>query len=62
MKRYLDRMVRSMVWADHMVLTALRDCPEAPSEGVRLFAHVLAAEEIWLSRIEDRPASCCRLA
>lgn len=57
MKAHLERMVRSMVWADHVVLKALRDCPEAQSEGVRLFAHVLAAEEIWLSRIEDRQAS-----
>jgi uncharacterized damage-inducible protein DinB len=54
MKAHLERMLRSMVWADEAVLTALRDCPEAQNEGVRLFSHVLAAEEIWLSRIERR--------
>jgi uncharacterized damage-inducible protein DinB len=57
MKSHLERMLRSMVWADQVVLKALRDCPEAQNEGVRLFAHVLVAEEIWLSRIERRQAS-----
>jgi uncharacterized damage-inducible protein DinB len=57
MKAHLERMLRSMLWADQIVVTALRDCPEARSEGVRLLAHVLAAEETWLSRIERRPAS-----
>ena len=57
MKTHLQRMLRSMDWADQAVLTALRGCPEAQSEGVRLFAHVLSAEEIWLSRIERRQAS-----
>jgi uncharacterized damage-inducible protein DinB len=54
MKAHFERMLRSMVWADEVVLTALRGCQEAQSEGVRLFDHVLAAEEIWLSRIERR--------
>jgi uncharacterized damage-inducible protein DinB len=57
MKAHLERMLRSMVWADQVVLAALRDCPEAQSEGLRLFAHLLAAEEVWLSRIECRQAS-----
>jgi uncharacterized damage-inducible protein DinB len=57
MKSHLERMLRSMAWADQVVLKALRDCPEAQNEGIRLFGHVLAAEDIWLSRIERRQAS-----
>jgi uncharacterized damage-inducible protein DinB len=57
MKAHLERMLRSMAWADQEVLRALRDCPESQSEGIRLLAHLLAAEHVWLSRIERRPAS-----
>jgi len=32
----------------------LAETPD-PTEGLRLYAHVLAAEHVWLRRIQDRP-------
>jgi uncharacterized damage-inducible protein DinB len=49
-------MLRSMAWADQEILRALRECPAAQGEGLRLLGHLLAAEQIWLSRIKGRPA------
>src|ERR1700730_16701188 len=50
-------MLRSMTWADRQILAALRDCPTAQAEALPLLAHLLAAEHIWLSRIQQRAAS-----
>jgi uncharacterized damage-inducible protein DinB len=41
-----------MAWADREVLAALRAHPDA--EALRLFGHLLAAEHVWLSRLEGR--------
>jgi len=46
-----------MAWADTQALAALRDCPAAQAEALGLFAHVLAAEHIWLARLQGREAS-----
>ncbi len=42
-------------WADQRLLDAVLDA-EAPA-AVRELAHVRGAQEIWLSRIEQRPAT-----
>lgn len=47
---HLNRMLCAMIWADGEILTALRAHPDP--EALRLFAHVLAAEHIWLARLE----------
>lgn len=57
MKSHLERVLRSMSWADGEVLQALGDCPAAQEKGLPLLAHVLAAEHIWLSRVTGREAS-----
>jgi uncharacterized damage-inducible protein DinB len=41
-----------MVWADRRVLSLLPSAADA--EPLRLFAHVLAAERVWLARLEGR--------
>jgi uncharacterized damage-inducible protein DinB len=56
MKAHIERMIRSMVWADRQVCAALRDCPAAQNEGLPLLAHLFAAEHIWLARLEARQA------
>src|SRR3954453_20573888 len=56
-KAHLERMLRSMAWADREVLQALSDCPAAQEEGLPRLAHPLAAEHIWPSRITGREAS-----
>lgn len=43
-----------MIWADGQLLPALAACPCAQAEALPLFGHVLAAEHVWLSRLEKR--------
>jgi uncharacterized damage-inducible protein DinB len=47
-------MFRYAAWADRRTLEALRASLGAQSEAVPLFAHILAAEHVWLSRLELR--------
>lgn len=54
MKDHFARMLRSMEWADAQVLDSLRACPDAWPDALGLFAHVLAAEHVWLSRLQGR--------
>ena len=44
-----------MVWADAQILECLQAAPEQRS--LRLFAHLLAAEQVWLSRLRDQASS-----
>lgn len=46
-----------MAWADELVLTALQTSPGEDPHAMEQFAHVLAAEHVWLRRIEERAAS-----
>ncbi len=46
-------MFRAMRWADERVIAGLRNCPEAHAEGLPLMCQVLAAESIWLMRINQ---------
>ena len=41
-------------WAEMMVLGALRDRQGVPVEALRELGHIIAAGEIWLSRLERR--------
>lgn len=43
-------------WADTILLSAFRDQEGIPTEAIREFGHILAADEIWLSRLEHRPS------
>src|SRR5690349_12064362 len=43
-----------MEWANTRILDALRAQSEPDPESLRLFAHVLGAEEVWMSRIQQR--------
>ena len=48
----LREMYAHLEWANARVLEALRLSPEGESH--RLFAHVLAAEALWIARIHGR--------
>jgi uncharacterized damage-inducible protein DinB len=52
----LQNLRNHLAWADNAVLDAMRSAPEWPAAAAREFAHVLASEEGWLSRLEGRPA------
>lgn len=51
----LRRMLDHAAWANREVIAALQRQPVA-DDVLKLFAHVLGAEEIWLSRLEARPS------
>jgi uncharacterized damage-inducible protein DinB len=56
LKSHIERMLQAMAWADERVIGALRDCPDAHDEALPLLSHLLAAEHVWLARLERRPA------
>jgi uncharacterized damage-inducible protein DinB len=43
------------VWADVAVFAAIEAGGAAASSAVREFAHLVAAQEVWLARLEGRP-------
>jgi uncharacterized damage-inducible protein DinB len=50
------RLWRHAVWADAELLRALSGASRPSDEAVREYAHILGAEEVWLSRLESRPS------
>jgi uncharacterized damage-inducible protein DinB len=53
----IRRLWDHLAWADDRLLTALEACPAPPEEALREYAHILGACEVWLSRLEGRPAT-----
>ena len=56
MKFHFRRLLEHSLWANRRVLEALRQ-PEASDRALGWFAHVLAAEEIWLGRLQGRASA-----
>ena len=52
----LRRLVEHQAWADAHVLAGLRSDPGTDSAALDYFAHVIAVEHVWMSRIQQRPA------
>ena len=50
----IERLCRHMTWADNEILRALRAAPSVPDAVLREFAHIVGAEDVWLSRLERR--------
>lgn len=50
------RLFEHSAWADELIAAALGG-RDAPAEAVREFAHVAGAEELWLSRVQQRPSA-----
>lgn len=46
-----------MRWADERVIAALANCPAAQEEALSLLSHLLAAEHVWLARLERRASA-----
>jgi Uncharacterized protein conserved in bacteria len=49
-----ERLFRYVAWADQYTLAALRRAPAAQPEALPIFAHLLAAEHVWLSRLAQQ--------
>ena len=53
----LRRLLAHLLWADQLMVEAI-DAATAPDRrAVDLANHVLGAEHVWLTRIEDRPST-----
>lgn len=53
----IRRLWDHVFWADDRLREAMAAAgPAAPEGAVREYAHLLAAEEVWLARLEQRPA------
>lgn len=53
----LKRLFGHLAWADTMALGALRNAKSPPAKALEIMSHVLGAEEVWLSRLQQRPAA-----
>jgi uncharacterized damage-inducible protein DinB len=54
LKSHLQRMIDWMAWADRREIAAVGSCPAAQTEAMPLLSHMLAAEHVWLARLERR--------
>ena len=52
----LRRLWDHCAWADASLLAALELADDLPPAPLREYAHVVGAEEVWLSRLEGRPS------
>ncbi|MGH9522147.1 MAG: DinB family protein [Terriglobales bacterium] len=52
MRETLERMFRYNEWANREAIASLRAASSAPAKAVQLLAHIVAAEWLWLERIE----------
>jgi uncharacterized damage-inducible protein DinB len=50
----IRRLWDHAAWADVALLSALESVTEPPAQALREYAHVLGAEETWLSRLQGR--------
>jgi uncharacterized damage-inducible protein DinB len=50
------RLAEHAAWADKVLLGALQAIADVPPDAIREFGHVLGAAEVWLARLERRPA------
>jgi uncharacterized damage-inducible protein DinB len=53
----LRRLWDHCAWADAALLVALEIADDLPAAALKEYAHVIGAEEVWLSRVEGRPAT-----
>ena len=53
----IHRLFEHAAWADALVAQAIESQDNVADDTVELFAHVLGAEEVWLSRLEQRQST-----
>jgi uncharacterized damage-inducible protein DinB len=57
MKEHYLRLFRHADWANRRVLALLQSVNEPPEKARRLFAHVLASEQVWLARLRGEDST-----
>lgn len=56
MKDYFVRSFQYNAWANQQTMKSLLACPSAHREASPIIAHMLAAENVWLSRLTAKQA------
>jgi len=51
---HLRKLANHLKWADSAVLGSLRAATNASPRALQLYAHVVAAESVWLARVAGR--------
>lgn len=54
MHTQLTRLFQHMAWADKEIIATIKNSGLEPRDSIKLLAHIIAAEYIWLSRIKSR--------
>jgi len=57
MREHLVRLFRYDAWANSEVLASLGAANPPPARSVRLLAHILSAEKLWLERLSGEKPS-----
>lgn len=53
----LKRLFGHLAWADTLAIGALRNAKHPPPKALEIMSHVVGAEEVWLSRLQQRPGA-----
>jgi len=53
----LRRLFRYDEWANREVITVLRGMGAPPPRSLKVLAHIVAAEQLWLDRLKRQPQS-----
>jgi uncharacterized damage-inducible protein DinB len=61
MKENFLRLFRHADWANRRVLALLQSVNDPPEKARRLFAHVLAAERVWLTRLRGEDSTALEI-
>jgi uncharacterized damage-inducible protein DinB len=54
MPGHVRKLVDHLKWADAAALGSLREATVASERAIQLYAHIVAAEAVWLARIAGR--------
>ena len=54
MKKYFLRLLQYNFWANRRVLGLLEHGRPEDNQALRLFAHILAVEKLWMNRLRNR--------
>lgn len=61
MKENFFRLFRHADWANRHVLALLQSVNNPPEKARRLFAHVLASEQVWLTRLRGEDSTALEI-
>ncbi|WP_134703470.1 DinB family protein [Ammoniphilus sp. YIM 78166] len=53
----IHKMYEHLTWSNHRILQALQQESQLNLEVLRLFSHILQAEQVWIARIKGKDSS-----